>query len=136
VKAAESTDSTTAVGRGQESGGAPEDKPTPGPWRVKDAIYEVHKKQHGWVVGTVEPMEPYGDEISIVYSLAGGTAEANAKLIASAPELKAALKDVLCELRPLYEAWKRGTLSKWHPMNGIMFDTLIARADKALQESK
>ena len=63
---------------------------TPGPWKV--SYYAATRKPaHRWTVGGYEWVEPYG---ATVCEMSGNPerAEANAHLIAAAPDLLAALK--------------------------------------------
>ena len=58
---------------------------TPGPW-----IYELNEAANNFFVG-----QPHGPTVALVSSMARGHIEANARLIAAAPDLLAACLELL-----------------------------------------
>lgn len=71
---------------------------TEGPWVVADAMYEVHRKQHSWMVEGPRTDGPHRD-VALVFGDdredLKGRAFANARLIAAAPDMLYRLKDLL-----------------------------------------
>lgn len=68
-------------------------KHTPGPWRLRETV-AIRLGQH------VSALAVYGPgEYDIVFPKAGGIVDADARLIAAAPELLAAAKDAVCNCR-------------------------------------
>ena len=100
---------------------------TPGPWKV--SYYAATRKPaHRWTVGGYEWVEPYG---ATVCEMSGNPerAEANAHLIAAAPDLLAALRELVEAVTPWCEAIRRTSDGRLMPTERKMYDAAIqARA--------
>lgn len=109
-----------------------ETKHTPGPWEVGGQAFRVIAHFDGlgfWEIANAAPTKIVG-ESGMTYD-AGGDVEANARLIAAAPDLLEALEEIRDML------WSRPDISdRLRPLMGFAEEATNQKAARAIAKAK
>ena len=80
---------------------------TPGPWKMNDNGHFIEVNADP--IDKDRPLDVYSPAVAFAWDVGDNTAQANAQLIASAPDMYAALNDLRIRYIGLFDAYARKT---------------------------
>lgn len=109
---------------------------TPGPWKLSENMEVIAETPHG-PVEIADPLKAaYGEPMAASVNIPESEACANARLIASAPELLEVCKQLVWKLSHNHEDTDYNTTKKTHPATIYRTDIVCKMAENAIAKAE